>query len=409
MLRACLMFVLVSLSADFIQAQDYRDTITQELELVAQQDQVPGFGVALVHKDQILYQNGFGYADRSQQIPYTIETIHNIGSMSKTLISFVLLKMVEEGKLRMDDPINLYLPIPIYHHKKKKKDITVRMLATHTSGLTDGPDDMTIEYSYLLEKPTTFKPGQLDEEYEEYLAIYNQNQPMDMETFLYNCHHPEGKWYSADNFGSAPGKKYQYTNIGATWLAYILEQIADKPFHELTEQYILDPLGMEHSGWFLKDVDTTAFAEIYLGNDLAFPRYDLITYPDGALKTSIQDFAPYIQEMIKGYVGESQLMKQSGFQEIMSNQLTKANFPKGKFKKAKGYNWNMNAEGDNISMNGGDPGIMSYTMITTAGDLGILIFMNCSLFENEEKLGSFFQIRNTLLQNAGPMLKQMRQ
>ncbi|MEM6724766.1 MAG: serine hydrolase domain-containing protein [Bacteroidota bacterium] len=408
MLRTCLFVLFFCLSADIILAQDYRDTITQQLEFIAQQDQVPGFGVALIHKDEILYQHGFGYADRSQQIPYTVETIHNIGSMSKTLISFVLMKMVEEGKLRLDDPINLYLPQPIYHHKKKKKDITVRMLATHTSGLTDGPDDMTIEYSYLLEKPAQFKPGQLSEDYIPYIEIYNQNQSMDMATFLYHCHHPEGKWYSGDNFGSAPGKKYQYTNIGATWLAYVLECIAEQPFHELTKTYILDPLGMKHSGWFLKDIDSTAFAELYLENNLAFPRYDLITYPDGALKTSIKDFAPYIQEMIKGYTGESSLMQQAGYQEMMSNQLTKTNFPKGKFKKAKGYNWNMNADGDNISMNGGDPGIMSYTMITTAGDLGILIFMNCSLFENEEKLASFFQIRNTLMQNAGPMLKQAK-
>ena len=133
---------------------------------------------------------------------------------------------------------------------------------------------------------------------------------------------------------------------------------------------------MNNSYWTLNAIPKKNLANLYLSNGLNIPHYQLITYPDGGLFTCVSDFALYLKEMIKGINGEGKLLNASSYKEIMSNQLTEANFPNSQFKKSKGLLWNVNKEGDNISMNGADPGILTYTILTTQGNMGIVIFMN---------------------------------
>lgn len=409
MKKVGIILICLCLTTSGIFAQFYQDTITQKLASLSVRSTIPGFSVALVEKNQILYQNAFGYADLDSKKPFSINTIQNIGSISKTFISVVLMKLVEEGKIGLDDPINQYLSFAVNHPKKRKRKITIRHLATHTSGLTDGKDEMLIEKSYLFTRKTNFKSEDLPEGYFEYFQIYDQNKPMPLKDFLYNMYCPIGDWYSSENFDKAPGKAYHYSNTGATLLAYILEKVSGESFVDLTQRIIFDPLEMHNSGWHLSSVDMANFASLYLSNGQEIPKYDLISYADGGLKTDMVDFSKYFMEMIRGLAGEGKILSKASYQEMMSNQLIKENFPKGKFENTKGFNWDVNDTGDNVSMNGSDPGIFTYCLFTTAGDLGVVIFMNTNWDDDEQKMEDFFTIRNTLLQHSGDLLKQFNQ
>ncbi|HMQ70271.1 MAG TPA: serine hydrolase domain-containing protein [Ignavibacteria bacterium] len=227
-----------------------------------------------------------------------------------------------------------------------------------------------------------------------------------MEKFLFNLYSPKGEWYDSTNFLSvAPGREYRYTNAGATLLAFIIEKVSGESFDEYTEKNIFEPLGMNETHWSFMYADSSHFASLYLSNKTKIPHYSLITYPDGGLITSVNDLSKYLVEMIKGMNGESKLLTLSSFKEMMSNQLTRENFPDGNFELHKGLIWDVSKDGDNIGMNGADPGIFTYVLFTTNGNAGIIIFFNISFYEIESFEKDFKKIRNILMSNAGKFIR----
>ena len=398
--------ILLLISSHLSQSQNAIDSLEVELKELATHINIPGFGVAIVSKEDIHYTGGFGAANIKDGYRFTDSTIINIGSTTKTFIAVALMKLVEDNKINLDDPINQFLPFQIYHPSQKNISITIRQLATHTSGLTDGKNDMLIEQTYLFEGPINFKKNELPKGYHKLFKIYNSNRKLSIEQFLKNAYTEKGKWYSQHNFtNSPPGSEYRYSNLGATLLAYIIEQVSGLRFSDYVNQNILSPLAMRNSYWQLVQIPKKQLSSLYLSNGLEIPHYELITYPDGGLFTCVQDFSIYLQDMIKGLEDEGKILSPDSYREMLKNQLTKEYFPQGIFDSTKGLLWNVNAEGDNISMNGSDPGILSWTLFTTKGNAGIAIFLNTNLDGIEEREKDFNKIRGIIFKYIGSILK----
>lgn len=126
------MLVLILVINTTIKAQSINDSITIELSRISKKSNLVGFGVAIVNKDSIVYAKGFGYAEKETKTPYTIHTVQPIASISKTLLAVALMKAQEMGKLRLNDPINDYLPFKIYNPNFPNENITIRQLANHS-------------------------------------------------------------------------------------------------------------------------------------------------------------------------------------------------------------------------------------------------------------------------------------
>ncbi|MBX2827181.1 MAG: beta-lactamase family protein [Flavobacteriaceae bacterium] len=406
-MKHLLLWVVCCFSVLQAYSQQVSDTITHTLQEIAEENKIPGFAVSIVSKEAVLYQHGFGYADIEKKTPFTDKTLLNIGSNTKTSIAFALMKLLEENKISLEDPINKYLPFEIQHPKFPDREIKIKHLATHTSSLTDGEESMVIENSYLFKGPINFKDEQLPEDYAPYFEIYRKNTAMSMYQFLKNTYCPEGKWYASSNFLEVPpGHSYEYTNIGATLLAFIIEEITRTSFADYTHEVLWNPLGMDSTQWYVEQAPKEQLASLYLSNGLKIPHYQLITYPDGGLITNVNDYSLYLIEMIKGLNGEGTQLKEASYKKMMSNQLTTENFPEGNFESTEGFMWDVNSEGDNIGMNGADPGIFTYTLFTTSGNMGIIIFFNTSIYEDDELLDAFRSIRITLLQNASKLINE---
>ncbi len=322
----------------FSLGQSAKDQLSRDLERLSESAFIPGFAVALVDQDKTLYQRGFGFANVEARLAFTESTVINIGSITKTFIAVSLMKLVDEGKIGLDDPINQYLPFEVRHPKFHSEEITIRHLATHTSGLTDGRNEMLIEKSYLFKGDIDFPPKELPKDYRKYFDIYRENEVFSMEEFLMNVYSEKGAWYGKHNFGKEPpGTEYRYTNMGATLLALIVEKVSGLAFGEFVKAEILSPLDMENSFWRLEDIPEGSLSEHYLSNGLRIPPYELITYPDGGLFTSVSDFSNYLIDMIRGLNGKGSLLSAESYREMMSNQLTSENFPEGTFSTYKGY------------------------------------------------------------------------
>src|ERR1044071_2124817 len=124
---------------------------------------IPGLALAIVKNGQVVMAHGYGLSNVEHQVPVKPETIFQSGSVGKQFTATAIMMLVQEGKVKLEEKISTYLgEVP-----DAWKDMTVRHLLTHTSGLTDYPDDFDFRRDYtedeLLKRAQAitpaFKPG----------------------------------------------------------------------------------------------------------------------------------------------------------------------------------------------------------------------------------------------------------
>ena len=172
-------------------------------------------GTALVARQgKIMYEGGFGLANREWKIPNDLETKFEIGSMTKQFTAMLILQLVSQGKIRLDGHVSDYLP---YYRQDTGNRITVSQLLSHTSGV---PSFTSI-------------PGFLDSS---------------ASRTRYGVQEFVQKYCSGDlQFG--PGTRFDYSNSGYFLLGAILESVSGVSYERLLQAGIFDPLGMKNSGY----------------------------------------------------------------------------------------------------------------------------------------------------------------
>jgi len=172
----------------------------------------PGAAVAVLKGGEIFFSKGYGSANLEYGIPVSPgETIFHVASVSKQFTVYAVLLLQAEGKLSLDDPIQKYVPeVPDFG-----TPITLRHLATHTSGLRD-------QWALLA-----MAGWRLDDVItkEHILKVVSRQQALNFE----------------------PGSEYAYCNTGFTLLAETVARVSGKTFAEFTQERIFSPLGMGHS------------------------------------------------------------------------------------------------------------------------------------------------------------------
>ncbi|PRO40222.1 serine hydrolase domain-containing protein [Bacillus sp. LLTC93] len=109
--------------------------IDQVIEEQMELGRIPGMSVVVVKKDQVVYQKGFGYAERKKNEPVTDSTFFEIGSTSKAFTALAIVDLEKQGEIDLKEPVSSYIPgfFPTYHGKPQR--ITVEQLMHHTSGI----------------------------------------------------------------------------------------------------------------------------------------------------------------------------------------------------------------------------------------------------------------------------------
>ncbi|WP_422084036.1 serine hydrolase domain-containing protein [Ulvibacterium sp.] len=373
-----------------------RDSLTRELNQIHKLGFINGFSVAIVDQDSVLYQSGIGFSDMGNNTKYTENTIQNIGSVSKTLIGIALLKAQEMGKLNLDDPINQYLPFEVINPNYPKLPLTIRHLATHTSTILD--TDFYNGKAYVL-KDEQDRSSVNQEKLNE--AFNPPDSRMPMIDFLEKLLSKEGEWYRKDGFATnKPGEIFEYSNVGATLAAAILEIAVDKPYSEFTKEHILEPLGMSSSGWTFDTIDLARHSKLYSDPKTEIPLYSLITYPDGGLITSGNNLGMYLSELIKGHSGIGTLLEKNGYEELFREQLSANSFPDRDEEDDYDDEYNTGifmgfTPRGYIGHTGGDPGIATYMFFNPETKIGRLLMINTSV-SNSAGVDEFYSIWNTL-------------
>jgi CubicO group peptidase (beta-lactamase class C family) len=166
-------------------------------------------GVLFVAKDgKIVLDKGYGLADRENKTPYSADTVFDIGSITKQFTGAAILKLEMQGKLNTSDKISKYFKnVPT-----DKTDITFHHLLTHSAGLVGDV-------------------GKGDYEKMSRDEIINK--------------------VLASKLLSAPGEKYEYSNVGYSLLAAIIEIVTGKSYERYLHDQLFKPAGMKHTGYLI--------------------------------------------------------------------------------------------------------------------------------------------------------------
>lgn len=343
-------------------------TIDSIIEAKMHKAGIVGMSAALIINKKIEWIKGYGYANKDQKTPFTPNTIMNIASITKTFTGVCLMKAVEQNKVSLDEDINSYLPFKVINPNFPNEKITLRHLATHTSGLADR------------------HPFYGDSTY-----FYDGKTPEPLGAFLKNYFTPSGKHYSKDNFlPSKPGSYRQYSNIGAGLVGYIIEFRTGKKLSEFGKQYIFNPLKMANSGWSLASIDIKKHTKLYqkLGDSIkAIQWYEGTTYPDGGVRTSVAELSNFFICLLnEGKYNKVSVLKEESVKELTRFQFNELNKPVNVNLNTlnSGIFWATKIGATRIGHNGSDPGVRTFMLSDLTKEIGVILFFNTSLSETQE-------------------------
>ena len=381
-------------------SQNYKDSIHLKLNEFYSQKNLPGFAVAIVNMDGVLYEDAFGYANIETKKPYTTETVQSIASVTKTTIAFSIMKLIEEGKLDLEAAINDYLPYDISNPHFKNAIIKIKHLVNHTSGIVDTENNYDLRGKYFI-KQTNITGSKLDAEDLAYIELYKQNKKLSLKKYCKHVFSKKGKWYDKDTFlENKPGTFYQYSNLGAVLMAHIVERVSGKCFNKYVEENLFKELNMQRSTFELNKSVTNLLASSYVTeNFISTPIFGGNTYPDGGLMTNCKELSIYFIEMIKGYNNKSNLLNGDSYKLMMSPMLSDdvvLSEDAGRNFKNIGVFWQLTQDGG-IMHNGGNPfGGAVYMSFNPETNIGRILMTNCDIRASRETIIAFLSIWKTM-------------
>lgn len=184
-----------------------RSWITKALEFT----HAPGLAVAVLENREVAYVGGFGVTSlQDGALPVTPQTVFRIGSLTKLITATLIMRLVQERVLELDDPIDTYVPWLTLSDPEAARQITLRMLLSHTSGLTSDAVPWGNRYPHALR---------------EYVHARIPEYPL----------------------ATRPGVRFHYSNPGFSVAGYVAEAAAAKPYTNLVDEWVFGPLDMQRS------------------------------------------------------------------------------------------------------------------------------------------------------------------
>lgn len=170
----------------------------------------PGLSISVMRGGERVYSSGFGLGNIETATRVTPETVFRIGSITKQFTASALMLLQEDGKLSVDDRLAAHLP-----DFPRAKDITLRQMLNHTSGLGD--------YTSNLPEDQTWQNFRLDRDPKALRKLMEGTDPL---------------------FLSDPGTKWAYSNTAYVLLGFVIEQVTGQPYADIFKRRLFEPAGL---------------------------------------------------------------------------------------------------------------------------------------------------------------------
>jgi CubicO group peptidase (beta-lactamase class C family) len=223
-------------------------------------NRIPGMAFAVVKDGQVIFKAGYG--DAAPGRPVTPQTQFYIGSVSKSFTALAVMKLVDRGKIELDAPVQTYIPWFQVADPDVSKQITIRNLLNHTSGLAEKGDPNSTAYTANLEEQVRLM---------QYVKPVNK-----------------------------PGTTFEYYNHNYRILGYVVEVVSGQPYGLFLKENIFLPLGMKDT--VTNPIDAPNLAQGY-SRFFGFPLPQTQEYipggvPSGYMITTAEDMARFLNAQI---------------------------------------------------------------------------------------------------------------
>jgi CubicO group peptidase (beta-lactamase class C family) len=348
--------------------------------IAAKMDEAGLMGIAgmVIVDGQPVWSKGYGHRDYRRTQPFTTTTPMTIASITKTFTGAAMMRLVAEGKLDLDADVNRYLPFCVRNPRFPDTPITLRMIATHTSSITDRWDVYRATYHF---------GGESAEPLADFITSYFAT---------------DGRRYSIENYTTvAPGAAREYSNIGAGLAGFIIERVSGERLDAFTKRHIFTPLAMRSTGWFLRDLPVAELSTQFVAREgwaIPLPRYEGTTYPDGGLRTSVSDLSRFFLALLNhGEHDGVRILPAREADEMTRFQFDGPKFPPGygPDEGNSGLFWRTRNNGTYIGHGGNDPGVQTVMLATLDRRVAVVLFSNTSGGSAESK--AFIEIYGALI------------
>lgn len=235
-----------------------------QVEKAVKDHDVPAIGIAVVNAQGPVWVAGWGKADLASGKAADENTLFRIGSVTKMFAGLAVLKLVEEGRLSLDDKLRDRAPDVAFENEwEATNPVRIAHLLEHTTGW----DDIHLaEYAYSAPDSMTIKQG-LD----------------------FHPHSRISRW--------PPGSRHAYNNAGPAVAAYVVEKITGQRYEDYIEKTFFTPLDMTSTTFFKSGAYDERGATLYIGPD---PQayWHIIHRPAGSINSSARDMARFVQFML---------------------------------------------------------------------------------------------------------------
>ena len=318
-------FISTQINANSLDTND-KNKITKHFNTYVDNGSLPNISILIKKDSKEIYRHHHGFADIESEISISDKTVYRIYSMTKPVTGVAIMQLVENGQLRLNDKVSKYIPafkntkvINLEFQDyvvKPKREITIRDLLTHTSGLT---------YSWAGEGP-------VNQIYRKYNIRPYYFGALDAELNKF----PGNTCQFAAAAASAPllhnpGEKWSY-GINMDVLGCVVEVITKMTFAEYLQKNIFDPLDLKSIGFSVNPRDKDSFTTLYTSG--AFSRDGEVVAPSGLNQAELMysaelrpidkyDNSPYLKNSSKLFDGGSGLVSNiddySKFAEMLLN------------------------------------------------------------------------------------------
>jgi CubicO group peptidase (beta-lactamase class C family) len=303
--------------------------IDRMLEEAVREQKIPGAVALVARRGKIAFHKAYGSADVPAGRPLEREAIFRIASQTKAITATAVMMLWEEGRFRLDDPISKFLPefkemrvLQTYREEDgswtgepARREITIRHLLTHTSGLGYGVIDRDPRFQRLYQKA-----GVVDLFTTEPVTIAESVRRL---ARLPLHHHP--------------GEKYTYSE-GLDVLGYLVEVLSGMPFDRFLEERLFRPLGMADTAFYLPEKKSNRLVRIHKRENGRWVPYPVTFYdPDYPIKgaksffsggaglcSTARDYATFLQMYLNGgELGGKRFLSRTTIATIMSPQMSR--------------------------------------------------------------------------------------
>ena len=257
--------------------------LQDSIRKILKETNTPGAGVVMVSGDETIMLEGFGKADKENNIDVNENTLFRLGSVSKLFVGLAILKLQEEGRLSLKDKVKDLIPdLEIINPWEDKHPIRVENLLEHTAGLNDWS-----------------------------LAELGCNNP-NIKTLKQSLeYYPKGRVAKY-----VPGSRTSYSNLGVSIAAYIVEKVSGMPYEVYIDKYFFKPMGITDMSFSNSDKYKKAGAKGYDNGNLLPFLYPLYR-PSAGLIGSPKDMVNMLKFFInRGKINNTQLLSDSSLKRM---------------------------------------------------------------------------------------------